>query len=105
MKQKLSQAHRVALGAVLLLGAAYFGCDYQPACPQGYTYSTDRRVCIFTGDAGMPPPPRDSGPPPEIDSGSEEDAGEEIDAAADVDAGDESDAGGTDAGGADADAG
>ncbi|UJR81852.1 hypothetical protein [Sandaracinus amylolyticus] len=81
--------NRIVLICVLgLLGVA---CDFDAACPEGFTYDHDRRVCLFTGDAGSgTPPPVDSGTPG-VDSGS--------DAGAD---GGDADGGGADAGDTDA---
>ncbi|MDQ3036476.1 MAG: hypothetical protein M3Y87_29025 [Myxococcota bacterium] len=85
--------------AAALLALGYFGCDYQPICPTGYTFSSERGVCI--GDAGGPTPPSDAGGGGE-DAGGGDDAGG-MDAGGDTDAGsDTDDAGAGDAGGTDA---
>ena len=92
--------NRIAITCTLaLLGLLAAACESAPPCPEGFTYDHDRRVCVFTGDAGSPvvdagQPATDAGQP-------EEDAGDDVDAG-DLDAGDEADAAVTDAAVADA---
>jgi hypothetical protein len=89
--------------AAALLGAAYFGCSYQPICPEDYVFDSARAVCVFQGDAGGPPGPRDSGMgvdanDVEEDAAAPEDAATAEDAGGEADAGSAGDAGTSDAG-------
>ncbi|AKF05534.1 hypothetical protein [Sandaracinus amylolyticus] len=84
--------NRIVLICVLgVFGVVATACDFGVACPEGFTYNHERRVCLFTGDAG-------TGEPPPVDSGSPSDSGAP-DSGAD---GGDADGGGADAGDTDA---
>jgi len=89
--------NRIVITCTLaLLGLLSAACASTVPCPVGYTYDHDRRLCVFTGDAGSEPEPEpevDAGQPAQDAGQPDEDAGEDTDAGEQTDAGDDTDAG------------
>lgn len=75
--------------AICAVAVWMLGCgDWTRACPEGFQYDHERRVCVRSGappevDSGSPPVEADSG----IDAGTIDDAGEDVDAQPTMDAG------------------